>query len=450
MTTPLRKLGLFTLLLFTFLLRGSPAHAVGCEVLDCGSNTPVLFATPIIGLSTNGGIGSTRTERVILDPTLTRVRPLPGFLPDCPQGAKLIIQNGELKGTLNNQVVCRGASLIGMAFQITVPVGKNAKCHSRGCKERDPKKVQIRIDAIGAVFDWVVPVDSVVPTYRMVWESIEDMEMLEGESPLPVLGESICPRRVAWMDSWQMSSHNGEPTSDAGPAGQSWRTSTDHLMIVQGEIYDQDASVDKENNQYKQGAEWFSLACAGSAISKMRLLGYDPMIALTSGRAERQSTLKMLSGRYRGPKTFTAPGTPLMWRHRLPRTFVGSPEVHRWSPNLIEAYWGENGALCVTHRRTWRTSPDSSTPVNRSLLIPERPQPALPSAVWPCVSGSTSLACSRLLSNAEGQTLSALRSLSPAIPVCGAPPKSYFWVTHPVDHLPHPLPSVVSPGNLAR
>jgi ADYC domain len=439
MKTPSRKLGFSGLLLLPLLLHGTPARAMDCDLHQCGGNTPVLFATPIIGLSTNGAPGETFTAKVELLPTLTRVRPLPSYLPDCPLGAQLIVQGGELKGTLNGQVVCEGASLIGMAFEIIAPVSQGVKCsHSSKCRvDIDRKRAKIRVDAIGAVSDWVLPVSSTVNTYRLVWEWIQDIEILES-TPLPVLGESICPRREAWMEPWQTASRL--PTADVR---RGWRAVTDHVMLVEGEIYNHGAAI------HREGAEWFSLACAATAISKMRLLGYKPTSGST--KEERQATLRMLSGRYHDGKSFTAPGIPLMWRHRDPKKqFVGQPTPNRWSQNLVEAYWTNHGASCISHRRTWRTTePGVDVAVPLANLLPESNPvtPTLP--LLPCVNVPLSPSCKMILSLAEERSLAALRAQPTNMPTCAAPPKSYhYWVTYPVDHLPHPLspPPASIPG----
>lgn len=457
--------------LAVLLLPARPAHALrGCELMDCGSNTPVIYGTPIQGLSLRGErsfLASAATPRgsevwVKLDPTLSRAQPAPwrwwAFWrgrAEClwvRRGAlRLGVRNGELVAKdERGQIACRGKEMIGMVFTIHVPIttckeisrpnpsqpdtcGKSVTvCESTS----NSHAIQLRIDQRGEVRDWIAAgaiedEAHLVPTYRLVLHSVPSAATDPEIARLPlVAGTSLCPMREKWMSDWQELPRDLDvkthATGQLNPTERRWRAATDHLLIVQGETYKRDATV------FNQGENWFNLACAGTALSKLRLLGYDPMA--NSGQApERQATLKMLTGRYRGEQSFTSPGMPLWWGHSGGGAFLGTPDPARLSPNIVEAYWGPQGALCVSHRRTWRQAGAVASSVDEYTrgLTPEADEPAyLPPG---CALSTAPAECAARMAEAEERSLHDLR-----LPSCNTPPtEPYFWVTRPVDHIPH-------------
>ncbi|MDQ2671079.1 MAG: ADYC domain-containing protein, partial [Gemmatimonadota bacterium] len=61
---------------------------------------------------------------------------------------------------------------------------------------------------------------------------------------------------------------------------------------------------------------WFTIACAGSAAAKMKLLGYGPQTSTTTA-AQRQATLKMITADYCGDgESYTENGTALHWANQ--------------------------------------------------------------------------------------------------------------------------------------
>jgi hypothetical protein len=318
-----------------------------CEVTGCGSNTPELFGTPIIGLSLRG---ERNAREASLDPRLERVLPLPWPMTDCPAGSVLGVDHGELVGkSADGTIVCRGCAMLGMAFGVEVDVSTN-----QGVKR---VKVTVRISEASQVSTWEhlprAPAPS-VPTYRLVWHDVSAAAAVLGTTRGITGGDSICPRREAWMEEWQTVFFNASTDTPR----KVWMAATDHLMIVQGETYKDDGTIDVA----RKGNQWFNIACVGTSIAKMRLLGYDPMTGpgFIQG-AERQATLKMLTGRYlpgdHNP-SYTHAGMPLMWVSNTARgpsrVFNGQPDPEKWKRSVVEAYWGKDGAICVAHRRTWR------------------------------------------------------------------------------------------------
>ena len=114
--------------------------------------------------------------------------------------------------------------------------------------------------------------------------------------------------------------------------------------VLGGETYD---NVTKEVNANQTG--WFTLACAGSAAAKMKLMGYAPQTEFDgsgapSTVAQRQATLKMITADYCGTGTsYTQTGTPVVWRNQ-----AGSVDSSNWHvPGAVEAVWDEHGARCL-------------------------------------------------------------------------------------------------------
>lgn len=98
---------------------------------------------------------------------------------------------------------------------------------------------------------------------------------------------------------------------------------------------------------------WFTLACAGSAAAKLKLLGYGPQSKFPGTTAPasvpaRQATLKMLTADYCGKGvSYTENGTPVVWENH-----EGTADSSNWhTPGSVEAVWTDEGALCLDDPR---------------------------------------------------------------------------------------------------
>ena len=115
--------------------------------------------------------------------------------------------------------------------------------------------------------------------------------------------------------------------------------------VLGGETYD-DATKTVNANQ----SGWFTLACAGSAAAKMKLMGYAPQTnfpgtSAPSTPTARQATLKMITGDYCGGGTsYTENGTAIVWENH-----EGTVDWH--TPGEVEAVWTASGALCLDTTR---------------------------------------------------------------------------------------------------
>jgi hypothetical protein len=367
------------------------ATAEHCTGQGCGTNTPEMYGTGIVGLHTEG---MPNNEDVVL----YRGSLQPFGRSTCPPDAKnLGVFDGELAGFNDAHVMrCSGPEMLDSMFEIGVP--PTPSYHQKGDPARnDLVRITIKIAARGTVTTWHRVGATFVPTYRLVWA--------HG-------GNSLCGG-AAPMEPWQ----TGHPVQDKIPANllKEWTTANDHLFVVQGESYTQDAGI------YQSGPAWFNLACMRSAIAKSRLLGFNPMDTspTRSTGSERVATLKMLTARYVDEVTYTAPGMPLRYERNPRVDYYGVPPERR----RIEAYWGATGTLCLTHRRTWRNVATSWAELMPELLGSSGPLP--PSFLkW------FFLPWREMVSVEE---ISRRRSLA----TCAGPPAGWVWTVYTSDdHIP--------------
>lgn len=136
-----------------------------------------------------------------------------------------------------------------------------------------------------------------------------------------------------------------------------WQEEGQYAVMVKGETYE--PSTATVARQGADGERWFEIACSGSALSKMKLMGYDPeeqRAGLTSTPAQRQTTLKMITARYCGAQSFTTEGQPLFWqnaRQWFDAAFVG---IDPDRITDVEAAWNSQGAVCLNQPRNPRWS----------------------------------------------------------------------------------------------
>jgi hypothetical protein len=337
--------------------RASADQPDRCEVYNCGSNTPDLRGTIINGLSTDGVFNRDRVRIVPWSLQLSPKSRCRTFSLGYEIPLTLRVRDGALvgqgflgKGPL---VDYPAACLIGATFQIEAPTACPTLRTDGNVRPCPMEVTTILIAESKSVSTWETKksLRMQVPTYRLV-DKAKETSLCDGQEA------------YGWMSRWQVGGLPGGSDSNRidnppGITGVPWREATDHALIVQGETYDLSASIDR---QYS-GPSWFNIACAGSAIAKMRLLGLDPM-GLEPNRTpstpgERQATLKMITAKYQGEQSHTVAGMPLTWRSARGIGYYGTPA----GAGPFEAMWGSQGALCVSHLRLWRVpAPPISAP----------------------------------------------------------------------------------------
>jgi len=110
---------------------------------------------------------------------------------------------------------------------------------------------------------------------------------------------------------------------------------------------------------------WFTLACAGSAAAKMKLLGYGPQSSATTP-AQRQATLKMITADYCGDgESHTENGTALYWANQ--DGSVAPPGGAALGE--VEAVWTEHGALCLEATRLAGVAVGCALPACSALAL---------------------------------------------------------------------------------
>jgi hypothetical protein len=116
-------------------------------------------------------------------------------------------------------------------------------------------------------------------------------------------------------------------------------------VVLGGETYDLTSKTVQHNPR------WLTIACAGSAAAKLRLLGYGPQSDFDgegnpASVAQRQATLKMITADYcGGGVSYTQNGTALAWENA-----DGTVQpAHALGP--VEAVWSASGALCLEATR---------------------------------------------------------------------------------------------------
>jgi len=120
------------------------------------------------------------------------------------------------------------------------------------------------------------------------------------------------------------------------------------VTVLGGETYD-DATKTVQPGR----TGWFTLACAGSAAAKMKLMGYSPQTKFVGSTkpstvAQRQATLKMITADYcNNGVSYTENGTPVVWSNK-----AGTVDSSDWHvPGEVEAVWTDKGALCLDATR---------------------------------------------------------------------------------------------------
>ncbi|WAS93265.1 ADYC domain-containing protein [Nannocystis punicea] len=116
--------------------------------------------------------------------------------------------------------------------------------------------------------------------------------------------------------------------------------------VLGGETYDLDAK------EIRPGRDrWLTIACAGSAAAKMRLMNYGPHGDFDgeghpASVAQRQATLKMITADYCGDgDSYTHNHVALQWENS------GGTVISPGPFGVPEAIWGPAGALCLDATR---------------------------------------------------------------------------------------------------
>lgn len=153
-----------------------------------------------------------------------------------------------------------------------------------------------------------------------------------------------------------------------------WSSPTASALLVKGEIYDYETATVVEPTP---PGRWFNIACAGSAIGKMKLMGYDPAPLKSAWKTkawQRQATLKMITASYceaASHEQFTQTGQRLAFQNRAEWFDPWSRVVY--DDSQVEAFWGAKGATCLNLPRSSRWRVDLKWIRKKCGLSPCRP-----------------------------------------------------------------------------
>lgn len=129
------------------------------------------------------------------------------------------------------------------------------------------------------------------------------------------------------------------------------------VTVLGGETYDLETKAVQPGR-----TRWLTLACAGSAAAKLRLMNYGPHADFDGeghppSVAQRQATLRMITADYcGGGHSYTKNGTPLAWENAGGTVVSGGPT------GAVEAVWSSSGALCLGAPRLGDVSVACSLP----------------------------------------------------------------------------------------
>jgi hypothetical protein len=283
-----------------------------CPSWDCGANGPVINGFPVDELNLAGAPSS--SGFVIIQ-----------FISADAMFLTLDVQGGEFRG-LDGQgdTVVDGASVVGSTIMV----------------HDGTRFWEIEIAGYtSALEDWVEPA-GFVSAYHLRYRPRGRTEWID-----------MCkdPRSAAADPNWP----NGHET---------------YALLVEGERYDPVAKTVQAADVSDE--DWFNIACAGSALSKMVLMRYDPRIAPGSvyhtTPQERQATLKMLTADYCGTgRSFTVSGHPLLWEND-----AGSHMIEAGDVDTLEAVWDENGATCLSTPRLLAKEPGILADIQTECALP--------------------------------------------------------------------------------
>jgi hypothetical protein len=295
-----------------------------CPEFGCGENSPIIDALGVYELSTTLGLISRQGFTI---------EPRGGVVPIIKGGVtyQLHVIDGKISGTRIGMPTLAGNALRDAWIPVRHPRGRYVLV-IRGVR---PMRYFLEPRALLEAYtvEWRFENDD-----RRFWNICSDVEGLTDER-----------RR--------------------DPEG-----SADHLLgmdvaetlIYEGDRYD---AVRKTTDVFADD-QFFTIACAGHTLSKLRLThntvhGQQAPAPAPRTWERRQATMKMLVADYcKNGTAFTVAGQKLAWRGDAMVNFFRAPRS-------LEAWWSERGAECLNEPRM--THP--TTPLGLSMY-PD------PSVIW--------------------------------------------------------------------
>ncbi len=218
---------------------------------------------------------------------------------------QLSVVGSQLRAT-GPAVQLIGAQLVGGYFDIV---------HSSG------RRYRVNVTAAYSMQIYSGPKQgATIPQYKLEWQDISPGAPIEHY-------KNLCSNPPTGVYREETLYQNGETT-----------------LFFEGTRYDA-----KTKTVLFGDTNWFNMACAGSALSKLLLTGHT---ALTGGATaqQQQTALKLITADYCGTgKSFTVQGEPLYWKTANGyMAFAGVPDT-------FEARWTSTGPVCLDYARLLET-----------------------------------------------------------------------------------------------
>ncbi len=269
-----------------------------CENILCGNSSEV----PYMGFHDASLRGEANVQGISIEAIGGRAQIRQG-----PATYDLGIKNHRLQGMIDSNPVLEGQALVGADLVMLQDGAPAFAIHIESVREDIPFPFQ------PGTFD----------AYRFSRHKV-------GEAPSP--DQHLCNGPMLYppkKDKWEVF----------------LGLEVDETLVFQGDRIDAEAMT----MSFAPDPDWFNFACAGHALAKLHLTGHTcaaqgPACADKDRWRARQATLKLLVADYCGKgKTFTVPGTPLVW--------MGGPIQYAQHPVDVEARWSEDGATCLGRPR---------------------------------------------------------------------------------------------------
>ena len=360
---------------------------VNCGPLGCGTNTPEIMPNSPLGTIHLG------SRDGVFKPNKNCIRLVSGSLktPRCKisdrRELKLGVIGGKFVALQGGLPKCKEAQMLGATFRLErLP---------RWVQRKEDRRPERCVSKAHPVESWTLKIErsalipkfaiigtnradpaaySFSPAYELVVlpkarEGSQEGRIPRDELLLPASlrehsGERhLCPNALPWGFDFQ---HLGVKKLLNDPTVQDLTKAGHFAVLLRDEFYNDNPVY---VTRVRASRNWLTLGCSGTALSKMVLLGKGPhSYQEEDGPAVRKATLKMLSANYCALLKGTAPGTPVHWADNQSTTFVGTPS----EPQVPEALWGPEGAICLDHLRIFR---ENEAPPNDTKWVFGQPLP---------------------------------------------------------------------------
>lgn len=265
-----------------------------CPAAGCGQNTPYCHGLRIDELHEDGA-SSEQGFRIL------------GFTAEDGSEGRITIQDGEFRATLDDGRPLKFEGVRGGRIHVEWQV-----------PSEDSRRYDLIIAEVAQKASWVSRDDRKVPVYTIIAEDLLS-------------------------------------TTEDKPVCSTPDLRTTHAVLLADERYDVDNAAVRTDVPPDL---WFTIACEGSALYKMRFAGYNPELpasdAFHTTLEQRQATLSMITADYCGidGPSFTVAGKDLRWQNQagwcsdaVSCSYFPSP------PQSHEAIWAPRGALCLDEPR---------------------------------------------------------------------------------------------------